>query len=89
MPNFHVTVRGSDRAAMADLVRQYGVRVYAQTLQEHPSTCQVDAIADDLTIGRLVDAGYTVERHEDVDEAARESLNDVGQGNRYLRPDGK
>jgi hypothetical protein len=88
MPNYHVTVHGTDREAMADLVRVHGVRVYAQTLEERPEDPQVDAIADDATIGRLVGAGYRVERHEDIDEAAQESLREVGQGNRYATDEG-
>ena len=89
MPNYHVTVHGTDRKSMADLVRTYGTRVYAQTLQERPDACQVDAIADDEMIAALVDAGYTVDRHEDVDAAARDSLGDVGTGNRYRQAAGE
>jgi hypothetical protein len=83
MPTFHITVRGDDREAMADLVRVHGVRVLPQTLDEQGSEPRVDALADQSTIDRLTDAGYRVERHEDVDEAAREDLRDVGQGNRF------
>ena len=32
MPNYHVTIHGADREAMADLVRAHHVRVYGQTL---------------------------------------------------------
>jgi hypothetical protein len=32
----------------------------------------------------LIDAGYQVQRHEDLDEAAKDSLRQVGQGNRFL-----
>jgi hypothetical protein len=89
MPNYHVTVHGTDRDSMADLVRRHGTRVYAQTLQERPGTCQVDAIADEDMINTLRAAGYTVDRHEDVDEAAQESLGDVGTGNRYRQATGE
>ena len=34
MAKFHITVHGADRAAMADIVRVHGVRVYGQTLKE-------------------------------------------------------
>ena len=34
MTKFHITVHGDDRAAMADIVRVHGVRVYGQTLME-------------------------------------------------------
>lgn len=84
MPNYHVTIHGADREAMADLVRAHGVRVYGQTLTDVDSGYQVSALADDETIQRLRGAGYRVEQHEDVDEAARDSLRYVGQGNRFL-----
>src|SRR3954447_23715853 len=83
MPTFHITVRGADREAMADLVRTHRVRVLPQTLDEEGPEPRVDALADELTIRRLTDAGYRVERHEDVDQAAREDLQQVGQGNRF------
>jgi len=79
----HITVRGADRASMADLVRVHGVRVYPQTLKQKDKGFQVDAVADDTVVRRLTDAGYDVDRHEDVDEAARDSLRQVGHGNRY------
>jgi hypothetical protein len=83
MSTFHITVHGADREAMADLVRVHGVRVLPQTLDEGGPEPRVDAMADEPTIERLTDAGYRVERHEDVDEAAREDLGQVGQGNRF------
>src|SRR3954452_5702336 len=83
MPTFHITVRGADREAMADLVRVHGVRVLPQTLDEQGSEYRVDAMADEAIIQRLTDAGYRVERHEDVDEAAREDLQQIGRGNRF------
>ena len=83
MPRFHITVHGADREAMADLVRVHGVRVLPQTLEEGGAEPRVDAMADEPTIQRLTGAGYRVERHEDVDEAAREDLGQVGQGNRF------
>jgi hypothetical protein len=83
MSTFHITVHGADREAMADLVRVHGVRVLPQTLDEQGPEPRVEARADEPTIQRLTDAGYRVERHEDVDEAAREDLGQVGQGNRF------
>ena len=79
----HITVHGADRDSMADLVRVHGVRVYPQTLKEKAEGFQVDAVADDDMIRRLADAGYGVDRQEDVDQAAQDSLGQVGQGNRY------
>src|SRR3954451_1627969 len=83
MPTFHITVRGADREAMADLVRTHRVRVLPQTLDEEGPEPRVAALADEPTIRRLADAGYRVDRHEDVDQAAREDLQQVGQGNRF------
>jgi hypothetical protein len=83
MPTFHITVHGADREAMADLVRVHGVRVLPQTLDEDGPQPRVAALADEPTIRRLADAGYRVEQHEDVEEAAREDLDQVGQGNRF------
>src|SRR3954452_12789590 len=83
MPTFHITVRGADREAMADLVRVHGVRVLPQTLHEESLEPRVAALADEPTIRRLTDAGYRVEQHEDVDQAAREDLEQVGRGNRF------
>ena len=84
MPNYHVTIHGADREAMADLVRVHHVHVYRQTVADHDSGYRVSARADEQTIKRLTDAGYRVERHEDLDEAAKDSLRQVGQGNRFL-----
>lgn len=68
---------------MADLVRVHGVRVYAQTLREMAEGFQVDAVAEDDMIRQLTDAGYRVDRHEDVDQVAQDSLRQVGLGNRF------
>ncbi len=83
MSTFHITVHGADREAMADLVRVHDVRVLPQTLDQAAPQPRVDALADESTIERLTDAGYRVERHEDVDAAAPEDLDQVGQGNRF------
>lgn len=89
MANYHVTIYGPDEQAMADLVRMHQITVVRQTLAAHDGGYTVTAIADQATINRLETAGYRVERHEDVDEAARESLSQVGQGNRFHdQPDG-
>ncbi len=83
MPTIHITARGDDREAMADLVRVHGVHVLPQTFQEEGSELRVDALADESTIQRLTDAGYRVEQHEDVEEAVQDDLAQVGQGDRF------
>jgi|SRR3954453_14427173 hypothetical protein len=83
MPTFHVTVRGDDRKAMADLVSVHDVRVFPQTFDEGGAEPRVDALADESTIQRLTDAGYRVEQHEDVEEDVQEDLAQVGQGDRF------
>jgi hypothetical protein len=83
VPTIHITVRGDDREAMADLVRVHGVHVLPQTYEEEGSELRVDALADESTIQRLTDAGYRVEQHEDVEEAVQEDLAQVGQGDRF------
>jgi hypothetical protein len=84
MPNYHVTIYGADRAAMADLVRVHHLHPYNQTLTDHETGYRVSAVADDAAIKRLQDAGYRVDQHEDVDETAKDSLDQVGRGNRFL-----
>src|SRR2546421_717480 len=66
MQNYHVTIHGADREAMADLIRAHHVNVFRQTLAEQGNGYGVSAIADPGTITRLQDAGYLVEQHEDV-----------------------
>src|SRR5664280_33897 len=83
MANYHVTVQGTDRQAMADLVRVHGLRVYPQTLREVIDGERVSAVADEEMIRRLRVAGYLVDEHEDVDEDASSSLDQVGRGNRF------
>jgi hypothetical protein len=84
MPNYHITIHGADRDAMADLVRVHHVHVYRQTAADQGTGYRVSALADEATIKRLQSAGYRVDQHEDVDEAAKESLGQVGRGNRFL-----
>jgi hypothetical protein len=69
---------------MADLVRLHQVVVLHRTSRHlGGQRYTVDALADDGVIHKLAQAGYTVERHEDVDELGRQRQQEVGQGNRY------
>ena len=83
MPTIHITVRGDDQEAMADLLRVHDVPVLPQTFKEEGPELRVDALVDESTIRRLTDAGYRVEQHEDVEAAAQEDLAEVGQGDRF------
>lgn len=42
MSNYHVTICGADREAMAELVCGYPVHVYHQTVAEHDTPRSVD-----------------------------------------------
>jgi hypothetical protein len=84
MPRYRVTISGQGYEPMADLVRLHQVTVLHRT-SRHQGRQQytVDAIVDDGVIQKLVQAGYGVERHEDVDDRGRQRQQEVGQGNRY------
>jgi hypothetical protein len=73
MPNYHITVHGADREAMADLERVHDVYIYRQTLANEGTGYRVSALADEQAITRLQGAGYRVERHEDVHKQPRTS----------------
>ena len=84
MPRYRVTISGQGYEAMADLVRRHEVTVLHRTSRHQgQQRYTVDALADDGVIQKLTQAGYEVERHEDVDELGRQRQQEVGQGNRY------
>jgi hypothetical protein len=84
MPRYRVTISGQGKEAMADLVRLHQVVVLHRTSRHQGrQRYTVEALADDDVIQKLADAGYDVERHEDVDERGRERQQEIGQGNRY------
>ncbi|MGH3693764.1 MAG: hypothetical protein ACRDRX_07195 [Pseudonocardiaceae bacterium] len=72
MPNYHVTVHGPDRTALVGLGRAHHAYVYLQTLAADDSGYRVSALADGQTVARLRGAGYRVEQHEDVHQAAQD-----------------
>ena len=87
MPRYRVTISGQGYDAMADLVRLHEVTVLHRTSRHRgQQRYTVEAIADDGVIQKLTQAGYEVERHEDVDELGRQRQQEVGQGDRYARP---
>jgi hypothetical protein len=85
MPRYHVTIYCPDYEALADLTRRHGIDVIRQTAraERERGGYAVSALADTARIRALKEAGYQVEQHENVDRAARASLSEVGQGNRY------
>ena len=86
MPRYRITVTSNDREAMLDLVRKYKLQVFDHGNRYSESTgYTVGAIAQPADIQKLKNAGYHVERHEDVDKLGRERQKEVGQGDRYQR----
>jgi hypothetical protein len=84
MPRYRVTISGQGYEAMADLQRVHEVTLLHRTSRHQGrQRYTVEAIADDGVIQKLVQAGYEVERHEDVDELGRQRQQEVGPGNRY------
>jgi hypothetical protein len=102
MPRYRVTIFGRDYDAMADLVRKHKVDVLQQTVRRlDEGGYSVDAIVDDVQMRaletRAVETGaageareYTIERHEDVNEAGKARQEEVSKGDDYeeqLGPD--
>lgn len=84
MPRYRITISAQSQEAIADLIRKYRINVFdhgRRSLKEGPYA--VDALADDAQIRLLEAQGYTVERHEDVDEAGKLRQQEIGRGNRY------
>ena len=101
MSRYRVTIFGRDYDAMADLVRKHKVSVLQQTVRRlDEGGYSVDAIVDDVQMRALETrsletegletTGYTIERHEDVNEAGKARQEEVSKGNDYeqqLGPD--
>jgi hypothetical protein len=101
MPRYRVTIFGRDYDAMADLVRKHKVDVLQQTVRRlDEGGYSVDAIVDDVQMRALETrsvetegletTGYTIERHEDVNEAGKARQEEVSKGDNYeqqLGPD--
>lgn len=84
MPRYRITISSRDRQAMLDLVRVYKVPVEGHSTRSTPSgDYSVDAILEPPEIHQLEQAGYRVERHEDVDEVGKKRQKEVGRGDRY------
>ena len=84
MPRYHITITGQTGEAMIDLVRQHKIQVLDHGAhRSREAGFLVHAIASENDIQRLQDAGYTVEKHEDIDEVGRARQKEVGRGDRY------
>jgi hypothetical protein len=69
---------------MLDLVRKLKIQVFDHGSQYSDSVgYSVDTIAEPADIQKLKNAGYHVERHEDVDKDGKARQQEVGRGDRY------
>ena len=86
MARYHITVSGGDRKTFTQLARRKRVGVVRHLGSEfEEGGHRVSAVADAEQIRALKAAGFVVERHENVDRAAKETLADVAKGNRYRK----
>jgi hypothetical protein len=84
MSRYLITITGTDREAMLDLVREHGVQVLDHGSSYSDSTgYRVDAIAEPAEIRKLRGHGYDVEQRHDVDETGKQRQQEVGAGDRY------
>jgi hypothetical protein len=86
MPRYRITISSEDREKMLDLVRKHLVQVEDHGSGSTESGYTVDAIAEPADIQKLEQAGYDVQRHEDVDETGKARQKEVGLGDRYKQP---
>jgi hypothetical protein len=79
---------------MADLVRKHKIGVLPHTVRQlEEGGYSVDAVVDDAQLRSLETRAvepdapeaseYTIERHEDVDEAGKARQEEVGRGDDY------
>lgn len=88
MPHFRITISNPSDEAMADLVRIHNIQVSDHGIRHSEATGYVvDAIVQEDEIEMLENAGYHVERHEDLDEAIKLSRLEVNRSTQYKRPD--
>jgi hypothetical protein len=73
MPRYRIVITSKDREAMLDLVRKYHLDVSDHGSRYSESTgYTIDAAADATNIAKLKQAGYNVQKHEDIDKLGRE-----------------
>jgi carboxypeptidase T len=86
MPRYRITISGPNKAAMADLLRKYKIRVFDHGYRFEPDVgYTVAALAPPEEIRKLQQNGYVVVQHEDADELGKIRQREVGRGNRYAR----
>jgi carboxypeptidase T len=84
MTRYRITINGSNRAPMADLVRKYDIEVSDHGVRFAPDVgFTVTAFAAPKQIEELRRVGYRVVQHEDADEFCKARQSEVGRGNRY------
>ncbi|MGZ4787740.1 MAG: hypothetical protein ACXVZX_04420 [Terriglobales bacterium] len=84
MARFRIAVSSQSTEAMIDLVRKHKVQVLDHGARRNDEgRSLVYAIATEEDIARLENAGYTVEKYEDVDETGKARQLEVGKGDRY------
>jgi hypothetical protein len=87
MPRYRITITSKDREAMLDLVRKHKIQIFDHGIRQSESEGYiVGAIAEPADIQKLENAGYHVQRHEDVDEQGKARQQEVGRGDRYKQP---
>ena len=85
MARYRITINGSNRAAMADLVRKFDIEVSDHGIHFAPDAgYTVTAFAAPREIEGLQRAGYRIAQHEDVEEEAK-ALHEAGAD--YLKVD--
>jgi hypothetical protein len=85
MPRYRITISSPSGKAMTDLVLKHKIPVFDHGARRKEGGFSVGAIVPEDDIQRLRDAGYTVEQHEDVDEAGAARQKEVGRGDRYKK----
>jgi carboxypeptidase T len=85
MARYHITITGSDREQVSELIRRHRVSLIRHLGGVEEGGYRVSAVANLEQIRALKAAGVRVVRHENVDRAAKATLADVGEGNRYRK----
>jgi hypothetical protein len=84
MARYRTTITTKDREAMLDLVRKHKIQVFDHgNRYTEKEGYVVGAVLGPVDIQKLEDAGYRVERHEDVEKHGKARQKEVGHGDRY------